>query len=289
MHRREVAPPASEDIRRIEQGGRRARLYRCSEPQCREVPGGVSHVKESILLMSHPKALATRALRGLRRVGNGVLDLVYPSRCLGCGARPESPQLPLCPRCLSGLERARPMEVAARLERLPTGGSAVETAHALWVFDKGGTLQAVQHALKYENRPRYGVPLGRLMGAAYAERHPPPDGVVPLPLHRTRRLERGYNQSAPLAEGAAAHLECPYRSDLLMRPHPTQSQTGLSRQARWANVQEAFRAAPTCAEGRWLLVDDVLTTGSTVAAAARALRAAGAEAASVLTLGLARH
>ena len=239
--------------------------------------------------MSHPKALATQALRGLQRVGKGLLDLVYPSRCLGCGARPESPHLPLCPRCLRGLERARPTEVAARLGRLPTGGRDIERAHALWVFDKGGTLQAVQHALKYENRPRYGVPLGRLMGAAYVEHHPSPDGVVPLPLHRTRRLERGYNQSIPLAEGAAARLECPCRPALLRRPHPTRSQTGLSRQARCANVQEAFRAAPACAEGRWLLVDDVLTTGSTVAAAARALRAAGAEAASVLTLGVARR
>ncbi len=225
----------------------------------------------------------------VRWLGKGLLDIVYPPRCLGCGARPESSHLPLCPQCLQSLERAPEMGVAARLDRLPVGAGVFDVARALWVFDKGGTLQAVQHALKYQNRPRYGVPLGRLMGEAFADQHPPPDGVVPVPLHRTRRLERGYNQCTTLAEGAAEVLGCPCRLDLLARPHPTRSQTGLSREERWQNVRDAFRAAPDCAGGRWLLVDDVLTTGSTAVAAARTLTDAGAEAPSLMTLGLARQ
>mgnify|MGYP002760316086 FL=1 len=232
---------------------------------------------------------ASGAAQTLRRLGRGLLDVVYPPRCLGCGARPESPRLPLCPQCLQSLERVPNMGVAARLDRLPTGAERVDPALALWVFDKGGTLQAVQHALKYQNRPRYGVPLGRLMGEAFAERYSAPDGVVPVPLHRTRRLERGYNQCMPLAEGAAEVLGCPCRPHLLERPHPTRSQTGLSRQARWQNVRDAFRAASDCAGGRWLLVDDVLTTGSTVVAAAHTLVDAGAQAPALMTLGLARQ
>lgn len=181
------------------------------------------------------------------------------------------------------------MGVAARLDRLPVGGGVFEGALALWVFDKGGTLQAVQHALKYRNRPRYGVPLGRLMGEAFAEAHPSPDGVVPIPLHRTRRLERGYNQSTTLAEGAAEALDCSSRPDLLARPNPTRSQTGLSREKRWRNVRDAFVADPDCAGGRWLIVDDVLTTGSTAVAAGETLTDAGAESVSLMTLGLARQ
>ena len=181
------------------------------------------------------------------------------------------------------------MGVAARLDRLPVGGGVFDGALALWAFDKGGILQSVQHALKYRNRPRYGVPLGRLMGEAFAERHPAPDGVVPMPLHRTRRLERGYNQSATLAEGAADQLDCPARPDLLDRPHPTRSQTGLSREERWRNVRDAFTADPECAGGQWLLVDDVLTTGSTAVAAGRTLLDAGADALYLMTLGLARQ
>jgi len=235
------------------------------------------------------RSLKLGATQFVRNLGRGLLDVIYPPRCLGCGARPESPQLPLCPQCLQSTERAPEMGVAARLDRLPVDGGVFEGALALWVFDKGGTLQAVQHSLKYRNRPRYGVPLGRLMGEAFAEEHPSPDGVVPIPLHRTRRLERGYNQSTTLAEGAADALNCPCRPELLNRPHPTRSQTGLSREKRWRNVRDAFGADPDCAGGRWLIVDDVLTTGSTAVAAGETLTDAGADSVSLMTLGLARQ
>ncbi|MFB6249137.1 MAG: ComF family protein [Salinibacter sp.] len=225
----------------------------------------------------------------LRTVGRGLLDLLYPPRCLGCGARPETAERPLCSRCLQSLERAAPMDVAARLDRLPAGGDLFEHVLALWVFDRGGPLQAVQHAVKYGDRPRYGVALGRLVGQAYAEAAAPPDGVVPVPLHRTRELERGYNQSRVLADGVADALNAPLRTSLLARPHPARSQTNLSRAERWRNVQDAFAADPACADAHWLLVDDVLTTGSTAVAAGRALADAGAEAVSLATLALARQ
>lgn len=232
---------------------------------------------------------ATAAGSALRTVGRGLLDLVYPPRCLGCSARPESPALPLCPRCQQELERAPTMGVAARLDRLPTGRGLFEHALALWVFDKGGTLQSVQHAFKYGNRPRYGVALGRLVGSAYAEEAALPDGVVPIPLHRTRELERGYNQARMLAKGVAETLDRPLRDDLLSRPHPTRSQTNLSRKERWKNVRDAFTADPACGDGHWLLVDDVLTTGSTAVAAGLTLEHAGATVLSLATLALARQ
>ncbi len=240
-------------------------------------------------MLSRLKHPGNAGLRFLRSIGQGLLDVLYPPRCLGCGARPESPQLPLCPRCLQSLERAPTMGVAARLDRLPVGQGVFDGALALWVFDKAGTLQAVQHALKYGNRPRYGVPLGRLLGQEYQNTHPRPDGVVPIPLHHTRRLERGYNQSAMLAEGVADALECPCRPELLDRPHPTRSQAHLSRKERWRNVRNAFSAHPACADGRWLLVDDVLTTGSTAVAAAQTLADNGATSLSLATLALARQ
>jgi ComF family protein len=181
------------------------------------------------------------------------------------------------------------MGLAARLDRLPAGRGLFRHAQALWVFDRDGTLQAVQHAFKYGNRPRYGVSLGRLVGRAYKTEAAVPDGVIPVPLHRTRELERGYNQSAMLGKGVADVLDRPLRTDLLARPSPTRSQTNLSREERWQNVQNAFAAAPGCRDGDWLLVDDVLTTGSTAVAAGRTLVDAGADVVSLATLALARQ
>lgn len=226
----------------------------------------------------------------LRPIGHGFLDLLYPPRCLDCGARVESPRLPLCPRCLHSLERAPVMGVEAQLDRLPNGHGAIDRAFALWMFDKESPLQALQHAFKYNNRPWYGVPLGRLVGDAFKRAHPDasPDGVVPVPLHRTRRLERGYNQSRLLATGIADVLDCSLRATLLRRPHPTRSQTNLSREERWQNVRDAFHAENEAQGGRWLLVDDVLTTGSTAVASAQSLRDAGAGGVSLATLAFAR-
>jgi ComF family protein len=240
------------------------------------------------------------ALAAVRRwavgLGHGLLNVVYPPRCLGCGARPEAPALPLCPACLRRLERATPEDVAARLARLPEAEAALGMARALWTFDKAGALQRVQHALKYGNRPRYGVALGRLMARAWTGTStghaPAPEvaGVVPIPLHRTRRLERGYNQAEALAEGVADALDVPMRADVLARPAVTRSQTHLDRRRRWQNVSGAFAVTrPADAEGRaWLLIDDVLTTGSTAGAAAHALLAEGASAVHFLALALAR-
>lgn len=234
-------------------------------------------------------SFASRIAQYAQTIGHGLLDLVYPPRCLGCGARPNTPNLPLCPRCLHRLERAPRMSVAAQLDRLPVGRDLFKHAMALWTFTRDGPLQSLQHALKYGNRPQYGIELGRLLGAAYAEEAGPPDGVLPIPLHRTRKLERGYNQSRMLAQGVADSLDSPLRPNLLTRPHPTRPQTNLSRKERWHNVRNAFTADENCGNGHWLLIDDVLTTGSTAVAAGQTLAQAGAESVSLATLALARQ
>ena len=162
-------------------------------------------------------------------------------------------------------------------------------AHQL--FDEGGTVQRLQHLLKYGNRPAYGHALGRLIGAAYRDTTAPePALVVPVPLHRIRRYERGYNQSAMLARGVGQALAVPTAETLLTRPRATASQTNLSRLRRWENVAGAFAVMqPEAVAGRsLLLIDDVLTTGATLTAAAMALKQAGASSVHVATLALAR-
>jgi len=227
-------------------------------------------------------------LRWLQRHTAGLLRLLYPPQCLGCGASVPEVHVPLCASCVRRLERPAPETVLDHIRRLP-GGDRLASAQALWAFDTGGVVQRVQHSLKYGNRPAQGHTLGRWMHHLFPTA--PADGglVVPIPLHRTRQLERGYNQSALLAKGLADALGVPVQP-ALYRTRATASQTRLSRKQRWANVAGAFavQAPAALSGGTVYLIDDVLTTGATLTAAAAALCEAGVAAVHVATLAFAR-
>ena len=215
----------------------------------------------------------------LSATASSLLGLVYPELCVRCERRVHDPdRLPVCDACLRRLPRPDDGAVAVRLAARDEGAAFAQDATALWRFDSDGAVQRLQHALKYKGRPRLGRHVGTLLAEAIArEQSTAFDAVVPVPLAPTRLLERGYNQSEALAEGVAGRLGCPLRPDLLRRTRATRSQTRLGFAERWANVDGAFEAAGDDLAGtRLLLVDDVLTTGATLLAAARPLTQAGA-------------
>jgi ComF family protein len=142
----------------------------------------------------------------------------------------------------------------------------------------GGPLAVALRRLKYENRPDLGAPLGHLARRAAREAGLTADLVVPVPLHPTRLAERGYNQAALLAAEVAVELRAPLAARALTRLRPTAPQARLDRKDRLGNMIDAFRARrPSAIQGRRVvLVDDVATTGATLAACESALYAAGA-------------
>jgi ComF family protein len=198
--------------------------------------------------------------------------------------RPLTP--PLCDRCGDPLPAWRVISVPlARCPRCRRRSRAVDRARAVGSYD--GALRAIIHALKYEGRRSLARPLAALMRARGADMLAGADCVVPVPLHASRRWQRGFNQAADLA----AHVGVPVRP-LLRRRQRTSMQTGLPAVRRHRNVRDAFALArrwngperPADLEGRVVVViDDVSTTGATLDACARVLKAGGVKEVRALT------
>ena len=206
------------------------------------------------------KSTINRALRALG-------SFLAPPQCVLCD-RPGLPgPLDLCAECLTELPRS-PGD-----DPIPAGG--FDLICCPWSFDF--PVDALVRALKFHGERCHARLLGTLLARERARLAAPfPDRVIPVPLHFLRLRARGYNQAGELARFAARELALPFHPTALYRQRPTREQTGLSSTDRAANVRAAFAATRALPGARIALVDDVVTTGSTVATAAAALRVAGA-------------
>lgn len=137
-------------------------------------------------------------------------------------------------------------------------------------------LREAIHALKYNAFPAIARPLGEHLAEIWRTRGTQVDGVIPVPLHTERLQQRGYNQSALLAETLCDIVGLPLYDNLIYRTRSTRPQVGLTHAERLQNVADAFAATPDVAGKQWLLVDDVCTTGATLEGCAAALWAKGA-------------
>ncbi|MEI7851635.1 MAG: ComF family protein [Kiritimatiellales bacterium] len=227
-----------------------------------------------------------------------MLDLLYPRNCVQCGAPSPEPMKYICWDCLSDTPKVEPPFCALCGD--PVAGdiqhdyTCFACARETPAFDRArsavryeGAVGSALRALKYENALWVVDDLAELIFACVQAEYPdqPFDLVTAVPLHPSRRRARGFNQSALLGSALARRLGVPFREGLLRRVHPTVSQTGLTAPQRTANVCGAFRigwfARP--AGRKILLVDDVMTTGATVNACAKALRKGGAVSVHVVT------
>ncbi len=209
-------------------------------------------------------------------------DALFPPRCVGCqrvGYRlcpscwRATPELPSrrCPRCAHPLSPSREQ---ASCDQCRHPRWCLVRVEALYPYT-GPWRQAIQ-ALKYRRDRGLALLFARLAEARLRHLGWPISCIIPIPLDPRRRRERGYNQVDLWARRLAYQLAWPYRPHALQRVRATISQVGLSREARWVNVREAFQASPEVYGCRVLLVDDVLTTGATLNEAAQALLRAGA-------------
>src|SRR5208282_5402147 len=246
--------------------------------------------------LSDVRALASpraRVRELFESLGRAALDALYPPICLACRAATgaHGGLCPACWRAMRFIERPFCDRLGTPFEQdLGPGLLSPQAiadppvfarARAVARFEDGPARQLV-HRLKYSDRGELAKPMGRWMARAGADILAGADALAPVPLHALRLWTRRFNQAAALAHAIGAPCE-PF---LLTRVKATRSQVGLSRAQRADNVQGAFRA-PAEAEARLkgrriVLVDDVLTSGATANAAARALLRGGAAQVDVL-------
>ena len=228
---------------------------------------------------------------------------LFPPICIKCRNKAAGPGIAawLCASCAAGLQKnldARADHVcpycsqsllAQTCDCETTADRPYDRMYSLFDFDD--TLKAIVHEFKYNGFKR----LAFTIGNTYASRIPSSffeglDLVTTVPLHFFRRIKRGYNQADFFARGiiTGAGLSLPFAGNILTRKRPTKTQTNLSRRNRLKNVRGAFAAAAgkkKLIQGKSiLLVDDVVTTGSTTGQCAAVLREAGARSVRVLSL-----
>ena len=237
----------------------------------------------------------------LRRAAVRLVDLALPQRCAACGrqmtarglcgpcwARVDFISGPVCDRLGTPFPYDQgPTETGESVVSPAALANPPDFARARAVARHDGPARDLAHALKFNDRMETANLMAAMMIRAGIDLVPACQVVVPVPLHRRRLFKRRYNQAALLAERIALAACLEYEPFAIERVKSTRHQVGLNARERRRNVSGAFKvpaAMRPLVEGRRvLLVDDVLTTGATVNACARALRRAGAEATDVLT------
>ncbi|WP_109833064.1 ComF family protein [Reichenbachiella versicolor] len=209
-----------------------------------------------------------------------LFSLVFPVLCECCGRVLLQHEQTLCLHCLKDLPKTNyhlvvnnPLILQLKL------AAKIDSANAFLHFTKNGVAQKLLHRLKYKDQIAVGTVLGRWFAEDikdYVSRENI-EIIVPIPLHPSRRLKRGYNQAEVIAKGMKEILNLPINNFSLRRRRKSQSQTKKDRVHRWKNTNDLYFLVKeeSLIGKRVLLVDDVITTGSTITGAVELLKSVG--------------
>ncbi len=238
------------------------------------------------------KQAVSRLLRSAGDHFIDMVDLIWPKICLACEQPLYKHEETLCTVCLVSLPRTNFHRFQDNpVSRMLWGKAQIEGAASYFHFEKSGPVQRLIHQFKYKGFKETGIEIGKQYGAELKTQTPfsEVDLIIPVPLHKNKLKKRGYNQSEFFAAGLAQSMGVPYDNNLLFRAVDTETQTHKTRYERFTNVEKIFtlRTDHGISGKHILLVDDVITTGSTLEACAHVLAAAGCKV-SVATMAFAK-
>ncbi|MDD4144629.1 MAG: phosphoribosyltransferase family protein [Prolixibacteraceae bacterium] len=226
----------------------------------------------------------------ISRTCNDLLELLYPSLCITCGERLVLHEKYICMKCWLDLPVTNfHLDPENNVARLFWGRVNIEYATSYFFFRKGSRYQKLIHFIKYRGLKELGFESGIRLGDLLSANYNSVDLIVPVPLHPEKEKRRGFNQSEWIARGIAVSFDHPVVPGNLYRTVYNPTQTRKDRYGRWLNVEGIFKVRdPGRFEGRHImLVDDVITTGSTLeACAAEILKIPGTRV-SIATLAVA--
>ncbi len=214
-------------------------------------------------------------MQSISSLADDFLSLWFPNLCAACAAKLYHNEKVICSRCLHALPKTNfHRDKENPVASLFWGRVKIEHATAFYYFSKGSRFRKLIHKLKYEGQHEIGYELGLHFGASLKDSwFSKSTCIVPVPLHPSKERKRGYNQSEMIARGMSDSLGIPLIIKNLVRDLASSTQTRKSRYDRWQNVENIFsvRNREKFSGEQILLVDDVITTGSTIEACANEL------------------
>ncbi len=209
--------------------------------------------------------------KNLTELTSAIGELFFPPVCVSCGTHLFKKEVEICQMCIRRLPRThfekRPHD--NQISIMMWGRCQIELAFALFYYRKGERVQNLLHEIKYRGNKALGEELGRQLGLAIkTSGRDAFDRIIPIPLHPKKLARRGYNQAELVANGVSEILNCPVDVNSVIRNIHTSSQTRKGRFERWKNVEDIFSVnnINSLNDQHILLIDDVITTGSTMEA-----------------------
>lgn len=208
------------------------------------------------------------------------IDFFLPRFCLSCNRKLDPDSNYICVQCYELIRRPDLKRIEFEFTRKFRSDKIISGFNSAFVFEKEKPLQHLIHSLKYMENFRIGIFLGKIAGELLKEEIKSWKGdiLIPVPLHRLKKAERGYNQSFYIAKGICSVLKIPVEKSAIKRKRFTETQTELTLEERQNNISCAFTVTGSKKlTGRnIILVDDVITTGATISECGRVLKENGA-------------